>query len=79
MEVENYVLVELNQLFPNHYLQKFTFSQDNLTANTKYFYRWKLVTPDNSSLYSPSETGTSSFTTLTGFDVFIISNIIENN
>ena len=51
------------------YLQKFTFSQDNLTANTQYFYRWRLETTGNGTFYSPSETGTSSFTTLTGFNV----------
>jgi hypothetical protein len=51
------------------YLQKFTFSQDNLTANTSYYYRWQLSTNENGTFYSPSETGTSSFTTLTGFNV----------
>jgi len=51
------------------YLQKFTFSQDNLTANTQYFYRWRLDTTGNGTFYSPSVTGTSSFTTLTGFNV----------
>ncbi len=51
------------------YLKKYSFIQENLTPNTSYFYRWKLDTPNNGTFYSPSASGTSSFTTLTGFDV----------
>jgi len=50
------------------YLKTYTFLQENLTANTTYYYKWSLVTGSNGTYYSPSA-GTSSLTTLAGFDV----------
>ena len=51
------------------YLKKYSFSKDDLTQNTKYYYQWLVeVYPVESSPFNIS-TSTSSFTTLGGFDV----------